>query len=391
MAARDRPGDLLRSARQATPPARADRPSPGETLLLRAALSHEREAARAAWSAWSEHFPDGSEPRNAARLLPLACRNLASLDVEPEPRLKAAYLRALGSNSRILHVAGEALATLADAGVETLALKGTALLLLHYRDRGARPMSDLDLLVRPSQAAAAVAALKAAGWRGGELADWLRSGMHAGVLGRGAGATLDLHWHASYEARFPSADDDFWAGAQPLVVAGQPTQALNATDQLLHSVVHGLRWSIAPSSVWIADAAVILRGGTVDPERAVSQAAGLRLTWALRQGLEVVRSVVGQEPELDALLARLRRERTSWKQRLEQAYRVRSPAGVLGALPNLWFAYERQRPREGAPGPGFAAFLANVWGLAGVRALPSAVARKALRRLRFVAGWRRRG
>jgi hypothetical protein len=65
--------------------------------------------------------------------------------------------------------AREILAALDDAararGVAVLALKGSALLALGVHAEGVRPMSDIDLLVSPDQAAAAAEALQTVGYR----------------------------------------------------------------------------------------------------------------------------------------------------------------------------------------------------------------------------------
>jgi len=50
------------------------------------------------------------------------------------------------------------------AGIQTILLKGAALILLHYKDPGLRPMVDFDILVPAGKAAAAIKVLTELGW-----------------------------------------------------------------------------------------------------------------------------------------------------------------------------------------------------------------------------------
>lgn len=348
--------------------------------MLRAAGLLDPGAAAAAWNRFRSRVAEAQEDRSARVLLPAVCRNL-SRDGPPEPYLVRAYAEALGANARLLAAAAAALRVLAEASIPALVLKGTALLVAHYRDTGARPMSDVDLLVPEALVTQALDALVGAGWRGDPSRAWLSTQMHAGAYVDTAGRSLDVHRHATYEARYPEADAAFFAASIPVEVAGVPSRAMGAEDQLIHSVVHGLRWSIAPSNLWALDALTLLRGGALDPARVRSRAEGLGLGLALRRGLELAQSIFGSEASLEPLLRELRRVPARRAARVEHHFRVREPAGALGALPNLWFAHVR----GAAPGRiglrGFPAFLAQTWELTSVRALPGALLGKLLRRV----------
>ena len=234
-------------------------PRPDQLLLLRAALSDGDDALRA-WARWSEQVGLDAAERASQRLLPLVYANLRRLGADdPElPRLKGLYRHAWYRNQLLFRRVAEVVRRFREAGVETLVLKGIALSVLHYRDSGVRPMEDADVLVRPDRAAEAVGLLLASGWRPLEVVPAYLEVKHAHPFEHEAGERLDLHWNALWEA---APDDDLWSAAVPLEVAGEPTLALDPTDQLLHVCVHGVQWDPTPAIRWVADAV------TVDPRR----------------------------------------------------------------------------------------------------------------------------
>lgn len=345
--------------------------------LLRAAGLPDASQALAAWKLFRERVPEGEEDPSLRRLLPVVSRNLLTLGQPRDPYLLRAYAGSLATNARSLEALAHAIEVLNAASIPNLALKGSALLLGHYKDLGIRPMADADLLVPDNLIGPALDALEAAGWQGDAKRRWLTTSLHAGTLFRGRGTSLDLHRHATYEARYPEADRAFSADSEPLEVEGRATRMMSTSDLLLHTVVHGLRWSVAPSDIWIIDTVCLVRGGRVDPARLVARARALRLSACLNEGLRLTSQVLGPDPNLDRLLALT--PRGGPIERLEQWFRVRSPAGALGALPNLWFAFQRSAPR-GAPLRQFGSFLANTWDVS-TGALPALLARKIVRRL----------
>ena len=361
---------------------RADVIDAEETLLLRAAGSREASVALAAWAEFRLRVAPGKEVPRDRRLFPAVFRNLSRLGQARDPFLSRAYVESFAFNVSVLRESAEAVRTLSAASVPALVLKGTALLIAHYGDLGIRPMSDADILVPEAQLSDALDALEACGWRSAPSRAWVKTQMHAGVLKNSSGVTIDLHRHALYESRYAAADEGFFADSVAAEVMKTPTRIMGIEDQLIHSIVHGLRWSIAPSGIWILDALMLARSGRVDPEKARARAERLGLSGAVQRGLEVVRSMFGPDDSLDGLLASFRISPTSVIPKVEHWFRVREPGGILGALPNLWFAYLRSAP-PGRLGPvGFPAFLAQAWGLAGASELPSMLYRKGLRRLR---------
>jgi hypothetical protein len=362
---------------------RANEITAESAALLRAAGLKDPARSLQAWRIFRERVPEGEEDLSLRRLLPMVCRNFATLGLPRDPYLLRAYAGSLATNAGSLEALAHAIEVLNAARIPNLALKGTALLLGHYRDLGIRPMADVDLLVPENLVGAALDALEAEGWQGDKDRRWLSTPMHAGTLSRGRGSSLDLHRHATYEARYPEADQAFFASSERLEVEGKATRMMSASDQLLHTVVHGLRFSVVPSDIWIVDAATLVRGGGVDPALLFARARDLRLRVCLKQGLRLTSQVFGPEPNLEALLARS--PRGGFLEWIEHWFRVRSPSGPLGALPNLWFAFQRGALRR-APLRRFGPFLTNTWGVPPGN-LAGLLVRKAGRRLgRSISG-----
>ena len=318
------------------------RPSEAQELLLRAALL-DGERAVAAWRSWKEIDAVATTDHDSGRLLPLVCRNLLAigLDDDPDmPTLKSAYRHQWVANSHRLARAGEALAVLSQAGIETMALKGAALVDRHYRDAGVRLMYDVDVLVRPEAARLAAAALERGGWRQYLAADLddLVAVAQGTRFDDPSGVGLDLHWHALWS---PGPDDELWAAAEPATVGGVGTLRACPADQLLHVCVHGI-WSEGERVRWVPDAATVLRTSPdLDWGRLVRRARAGALTLPLADALCYLQGLLGPLVPADALSA-LRRSRTGPAERAGHvAWRIRAPRVRLALL--TLERYRRQR------------------------------------------------
>jgi len=328
-------------------------PTPQQELLLRAALTEGPRAVDAwvAWEReinWDDHLEEGSY-----RLLPLAYENLQSEGFGHPimQKLKGIYRLAWYRNHTGLTRLAAVLKALRASGVPTLVLKGSALLATHYKSYGLRPMSDGDVLVPRQDVGTAIGVLTSIGWKVETIADGvpldeLISSRHAVTFLDEQGNQIDLHWHTLVENCQPGADDAFWEGSVEITLAGEPTRALNPTDQLLHVCVHGARWNELPSIRWVADAIVILRQSSkdIDWDRLLRQAHDRLLVLPVRATITYLRHAF-DAPVPDDFLRRVQSEATSRQERLEFKYRNRDHRGtILGYLPVMWFDYLRTRP-----------------------------------------------
>jgi LPS sulfotransferase NodH len=242
-------------------PSRTCWPSEQQELLLRAALHPPREAGDAL-VAWQDTSNPYDIDEGSRRLYPMVHRNLRRTGVTTtlDSLLWDRYVQTSGRNQVMLRTLERVLEPLHDADVPTLVLKGAALTLLHYRDRGARPMSDLDVMVPPELMDRALELLRADGWDNEEPFP------HAVTLRRGDDE-LDLHSHALDASIGTDLDAAFWDASVEMEVGGQRTRALGPADQLLHAFAHGLRYNPVPPLRWIADAHVVITS------------SGCRLDW----------------------------------------------------------------------------------------------------------------
>lgn len=247
---------------------------------------------------------------------------------------EAAPLRKLAmvSDFRMRHLEtrlDDSLAALEGAGVDGLLLKGAALAVTVYGSFTRRPMSDLDVLVRPGEAERAVPALLAAGWSPVEaqgLEEFYRGHHHLPALedARGTGVQLELHTALFFEGHpFRFSPEDIWARAERIDVRGLPAFVPSIHDQLLHLCLH-FAWShMMSTGGWrsFRDLNALLGTGRVRwPEftrLALESRGGSCCYWTFRlagelAGVEVPREVVAAlcPPLPEVVLSRLARHFT---------------------------------------------------------------------------------
>lgn len=340
---------------------------------MQAALLHG-DAARMAWEQWRSTIDIERIDAGSHRLLPLLYRNLRALGVD-DPlmgKLKGVYRRSWYENQLLLRNLATLVRQFHEAGIETMLLKGAALVLLHYREHGVRPMVDGDVLVRTEHALAAVHMLERIGWKPVEpfLPTHLLA-THGQRFVDKTGHEIDLHWHALHECCTARADEAFWARSVPVPVHDVMTRALDPTDQLLHVCVHGARWNFIPTVRWVADAMTVICSTPTAIEwlRLLSEAQQRRLTLPLLDTLTYLREVL-EAPIPMTVLSALQHAPVSRTERIEHHYKTHDHRRKLfGYLPVLWFDYQRSDLCLPLPFKvvGFVRYLQYFWGLPSLR------------------------
>lgn len=366
-------------------------PTPTQELLLRAALWKGEEALEA-WRAWQAGVDFEKLDQGSYRLIPLLYRNLRGHGVAESQlaRYKGVYRQTWVKNQILLRSAAGLIAGFQHAGIPTLLLKGIALTLLHYRDKGLRPMWDLDVLVRAEQVPAAADLLQRKGWvstsRNIRMPEPLIQLTHSAEFVNPAGQRLDLHWHVLLDSREPKAEVEFWSGAVPVQVNEASALALNPADALLHVCVHGARWSLVPPLRWVADAAAIINSSPeLDWNRLIAQAKRRRLVLPMRDTLAYLNGKmhIPVPPEtLDALASLA----TSEIERAEYVALL-APRREFGAMRALWYEYARlARENSWHNGwLGFARYLQYSWDLEYLWQVPFHALYRRVRKLRRAA------
>lgn len=359
-------------------------PDAGQELLLKAALC-DRGEALAAWQSWQASHDLESIDTGSFRLIPLVFRRLERWGSSHAalPQMRGIYRQSWTRNAFLHRQLGPTLKRLHEAGIPALLLKGIALARLAYRDDGARPMKDADLLVAPRHFDTAVKITVETGWSPKPLEThllWPEARHFTGPTRH----DLDLHHHLFPWDSLDDVDAALWAAAVPLEVDAVPCLALCPADQLLHVLVHGIAWNPEPQVRWAADAATTIAaaGPALDWDRLLDQARARSLLAPVRAGLTYLHdafAVVVPSHVVRALAA----ARIAAADRLDLAVRRRRQDGMLGALPTLWFDYRRGRRAAGrsAGAGGFVRALREALAPPGSGSLAAILARKALRRL----------
>jgi putative nucleotidyltransferase-like protein len=265
-------------------------------LLLRGAFL-EGSAALDAWDAWHAGTSlDAVDPECYA-MLPLLHRKLEALGADHAElgRLKGVRRRTWLENQMVLREAAQQLQCLRDAGIDTLLLGGLALVTGYYHDPGLRRLREIEILVRRKDAARA-----------------------AGLLAQ-APPRVMLRRRALFLGCPQRIEEAWWAAAVPVRVLEVESRVLAPADQLLHTLVGGMRWNHSPPGWWMADSLVVLGDSRIDAGRIVDFATRLRVTLFLCHALEQLDGVLGR-PAAPELLDALRRSPMSFADRLEYQY-----------------------------------------------------------------------
>lgn len=363
-------------------------PWPGEaqTLLLQAVVGPP-DGVRDAFERWKA-LTDIEAPVDGGtyRLLPLLYTRLTALGFD-DPllgRLKGVYRRGWYANNLLFHRVAPAVAALEAAGIRTMVMKGVPIALGCYASHAARPMADLDVVVRSADMAAAQRILTELGWRAGSThPEHEAPDQHAQDFHGPEGAEIDLHRHCLREAPSDAVDDWFWSDAQPLTFAGVTSVQPGPTQMLTHTVLHGLRSNLEPPIRWISDAAAILErhGGSIDWDGLVVFARAHHLCHRMALGLRHLVETFGQ-PVPERVIDQLEAAGVSLIERVENivylgpARRMYQP--YLFPLVDYW-RFRRVRHR-GEFWRRLPAYLTRRWRLRHPMMIPVAVVSSLLRR-----------
>jgi Uncharacterised nucleotidyltransferase len=303
---------------------------PDELLLV--AAFRDGQPGAAAWREWSRGRDLAALDPAEMRLLPAVYRTLR----DDAPPIVKQMARSMFIRTRLLlREVGPVIALLRAQGIESLLLKGAALVAAGYVDAGARPMSDFDLLVHPHDAERAAALLEQAGWR--RTSNLMIAFQHAAVFRRGE-AGCDLHWWSLWDSRDAAADARVWEGGEEATLHGVALRVPRPEHLLLHAIVHGTRAFDLAAVRWIGDALAILRARPLDWDLFVREASARGVAWPAGEALAYLAETFGASVPATAIAA-LQSRRVSRRQRRLYAPRGRrtnTSVMFLGALLDVW-------------------------------------------------------
>ena len=361
-------------------------PARAQRLLLRAALLPDGRGAEA-WKLWRERVDLAAIDVGSREILPLLHANVRRLGL-PDPdvrRFATARQTTWLRNQRLFRAGQSVLRDLATEGIDAIALKGLALAHCCYPDPGLRPMGDVDLLVRRRDFERAGGLLRRRGWS-------LRTEAgHARSFVDSASREIDLHHYALLDCPEAGADAGFWERRRVVDRPGGAIPMLDAADQLLHAVIHGIEWTwrSTPSLLWVADAYLLTTrpDGELNWDGLLEETERRGLTCPLRHALDfLVASLEAPVPE--HVLARLAGARVGWGDRLYCLCKRSGVRGMLGSVPATWVEHRRERRGRGQP-TSFLAYLRLFglrFGISRPRDVPRVIGAKLFRRTRSVLG-----
>ena len=348
-------------------------PSEDQTLLLKAALLPSGEA-RAAWETWSRRADIDTLDGGSYRMLPLLYHNLHSAGIRHPlmNRLRGIQRYHWCRNQILIAELRGILENFEEVRVPALLLKGAALLHRYYRDPGLRPMADLDILVDPRHLQLAVDTLRRGGWSPmfpsdleglGGMGEKIRNGT---CFTNARGTECDLHWSLLTNGAGLQDWGNIYRRSVPVSVNGRPARILCATDQLLHTCLHGGRYNELHPMRWIGDAIFILReeAGEIDWDLLLGQARELSMVFVLKETILYLRREFGA-PIPSGVAVRFENMAPSFRERMEYRYATERVEGLHNLFLRDWFQFSRILPERGAPYRllAFPAYLRNLWHL----------------------------
>lgn len=207
----------------------------------------------------------------------------------------------------------QTLDTLSAANIDVVLLKGAALASTVYGSFAARPMGDLDLLVRAEDATRAWELMHHSGWippESNEMDEFYATHHHLAALedANPTGIGLELHTDIvpTRRAAYLSAQS-IWERAQPVELKGRHTLVPCTEHQVLHIAIHFAWSNMMTSAAWrsFRDLQQIAATSTVDWGELVRLAVQSRARTCCYRTLRLAKSLT-EFPVPDEVLRALR-------------------------------------------------------------------------------------
>lgn len=276
------------------------------------------------------------------------------------------------------------------AGIASMIVKDASVALTAYPELRLRPISEVEVLVRYANVAAATRALEDAGWqrsiatRRPEIALGSNSGLRFASAAPTGAVVLRAHPMTGAVVGGVSNQiiDDLWDGAVAASVEDVPSCAPSPADELVYTCISGVSGRWWRTIQWVADATMILRrDGAIDWPRLLRMAEDQGLIPPLRDAFTYLTRL------LDAPIPDV------WQRQIRQApvarrdivaHRIASRGGrIAGSLPSLIGHYIRgtrtQHPMRAIA--GVSPYIKKAWGLDHWWDVPATATRAVVQRL----------
>ena len=254
-------------------------PDASQHTLLTALLAPPTAAAAAARQ-WLDTVDFDAIAEGEMRLMPMLHDRLRALGIDHPlaGRIRGLYRRAWYVDQTMRRDLAALIATVARVSPDVVLLKGAALGLYAYADPAHRPFADFDILVPDADQERVIAALVA------EQATPRFYAFHAFTVRLTNGREVDVHRSPYHEAFGAALVAPLFGRLRRLAgPASAPSPApaawstLGDADQLLHTLVHGLKPNPIAPIRWLVDAVLLVRaaGETFDWDTLVAEAGRL--------------------------------------------------------------------------------------------------------------------
>lgn len=345
-------------------------------LLIEACLSTPSRRGEA-WRQWLQLTRFEDIDPGSFDLLPSVCHLNRDQRLPESDRLRGLFRHNWAVNQGRLSAALPLLAALHEEGLDPVPIKGLALAMTIYGSLGARRLSDIDVLVAGRQFPEAAEIARRHGFRPAAGFAWPRASIKSWPFLGPHEADVDIHARPLEEPWDGDTEAVMRAESGAVVISGIRFRVLSPATSLVVAILHGQRFDGRGYHRWIVDVALLIQSGLVDWDRVGDIARRLGLGVAVSSGLRLVCQFLPPGLVPPGLLEP---SHLPVFQKLEHAFRERPPAGLLGALPNLFFLYTRERA-AGLWTGSFSGFLREVWEVAPGQGLAPVLARKGLRRV----------
>lgn len=168
--------------------------------------------------------------------------NSSNLDFPKKDQLHQGYILTAARNTLILHDTEQLFSSLRDADIDVVGLKGIYLLENVYTNVGARPMNDIDILIKKSDLADSISVLEGLGYTATayfSLDDQNIDTKHVPPMQKKGGAMVEVHWTLLEEDEpFTIDTEELWERTLPAKIANVDALSLGVEDLILHLCLH---------------------------------------------------------------------------------------------------------------------------------------------------------
>ena len=277
-------------------------------LLAKAALAPP-DVAKMAWRQWRDNFSLDETPWNQVRMLASVAPRLNWLerDASVAPRVQGIRKFLYAHTQTCLMGAIPGMKALNAAGVPIMLIKGAARIARNPAAAQERLIRDVDILIPFAEKSRAFEVIHDLDWRFKPSEQWQEfwrgvdeTNHHAWALAKG-NAVIDLHHSSNVLNRLVGDDAGLWNRAETVEWHGISLFVPTVADNLVISLVHGMRWSMDNAADWTIDACALMDGGAVDWSVFVSEVELRRLQAVTVPALDYLRETLGKLVPADVI------------------------------------------------------------------------------------------